>query len=103
MKSHAGARCTTGRGATTATSRKQKMNTRSFTEAELVALDDAIAMMLWLKRFLEEQGCSVAMCRLQQDNKSTLKWINNGRSSAGKSTRHLSIRHFYVSKMCQVM
>ena len=34
-------------------SRKQKLNTRSFTEAELVAADDIAGPMLWTANFLK--------------------------------------------------
>ena len=55
-KSHTGATMTFGEGAVQSISRKQKLNTRSSTEAELVAADDAAVMILWTKLFLEEQG-----------------------------------------------
>ena len=57
MKSHTGAIMTMGGGAIqTILSSKQKMNTRSSTEAELVAVDDVIAQILWTLRFLKAQG-----------------------------------------------
>ena len=43
MKSHTCAVMTMGRGAIQFISSKQKMNTRSSTEAELVAVDDVIS------------------------------------------------------------
>ena len=46
MRSHTGAVMTMGRGAIQFISSKQKMNTRSSTEAELVAVDDVIAQIL---------------------------------------------------------
>ena len=59
MKSHTGAVMTMGRGAIQFISSKQKMNTRSSTEAELVAVDDVIAQILWTLRFLLAQGYPV--------------------------------------------
>ena len=41
-------------------SRKQKLNTRSSTEAELVGVDDAMNLILWTKLFLKAQGYNVA-------------------------------------------
>ena len=43
MKSHTGAEMTMGSGAVISLSTKQKVNTRSSTEAELLALHDIIA------------------------------------------------------------
>ena len=47
MKSHSGMSMTMGKGSITSLSRKQKLNTRSSTEAELVAVDDCMAQVLW--------------------------------------------------------
>ena len=47
-----GATMTMGRGAIQSISRKQKLNTRSSTEAELVAVDDMSVMILWTKLFV---------------------------------------------------
>ena len=59
FKSHTGGIMTLGTGAAQAVSRKQKLNTRSSTESELVAVDDVSTMVLWTKLFLEEQGYDV--------------------------------------------
>ncbi|VEU43169.1 unnamed protein product, partial [Pseudo-nitzschia multistriata] len=48
MKSHTGAMLTFGQGAVMAMSTKQKLNTKSSTEAELVGVDDALPYNLWL-------------------------------------------------------
>ena len=57
FKSHTGAVLTLGKGAVNTMSSKQKLNTRSSTEAELVGADDTITQAMWTKQFLEEQGC----------------------------------------------
>ena len=46
FKSHTGGIMTLGTGAAPAVSRKQKLNTRSSTESELVAVDDVSIMVL---------------------------------------------------------
>ena len=53
FKSHTGAVRTMGKGAIQSISRKQKLNTRSSTESELVGVDDVCTMVLWTKLFLE--------------------------------------------------
>ena len=97
FKSHTGATFTMGKGSIQNMSRKQKMNTRSSTEAELVAADDAIGAILWTKLFLEAQGYEVKQNILYQDNKSTILLQQNGKKSSGKRTRHLNIRYFFLT------
>ena len=97
MRSHTGAVMTLGSGAIQAISKKQKVNTRSSTEAELVAVDDVLAQVLWTRNFLRAQGFEVSDNIVYQDNKSTMLLANNGRASAGKRSRHLDIRYFFVT------
>jgi hypothetical protein len=59
FKSHTGGVLTLGRGALTSLSKKQKLNTRSSTEAELVGADDASTLILWTKLFMEAQGYGI--------------------------------------------
>jgi hypothetical protein len=56
FKSHTGGVMTMDQGAIQTISIKQKMNTRSSTEEELVSVDDIIAKVMWTKLFLEGQG-----------------------------------------------
>ena len=76
---------------------KQKLNTRSSTEAELVAVDDGMGLMLWSKLFPEAQGHVVEDNVLYQDNKSAILLEKNGKASSSKRTRHLNIRYFFVT------
>ena len=97
FRSHTGAVMTMGKGAVTSLSRKQGMNTRSSTEAEVVAADEVVGPMLWTKLFLEHQGYPVRKNILFQDNRSAMLLEENGRKSAGKRSRHLNIRFFFVT------
>ena len=47
MKSHTGAVMTFGRGSACSQSSKQKLNTKSSTEAELVGVDDVVSQVVW--------------------------------------------------------
>ena len=97
FRSHTGGTLTMGKGAITSISRKQGMNTRSSTEAEVVAADKVVGPMLWTRLFLEAQGYPVEENILFQDNKSAMLLEANGRKSAGKRSRHLNIRYFFVT------
>jgi len=85
---------TMGSGAVISLSTKQKVNAFSLTEAELVAVDDVIAKILWTKKFIEWQGVEVKLNILYQDNTSTIKLEMNGKTSCGKMTRHFDINYF---------
>jgi hypothetical protein len=67
---------------------KQKINTKSSTEAELVAVDDTMNFVEWIQLFVGEQtksltnksivrkfGCETIVL---QDNTSTIQLENNG-------------------------
>jgi hypothetical protein len=97
FKSHTGAVMTMGQGAIQSMSQKQKLNTKSSTEAELVAPDDASVKILWTKLFLEWQGYHVEKNIMYQDNKSAILLEVNGKRSSGKRTRALNIRYFFLT------
>eukprot|EP00957_Ditylum_brightwellii_P115572 8815139-Ditylum_brightwellii.AAC.1 len=56
MKSHTGATFTLRKGVICSNSSKQEVNTRSSTEAELVAVDIKISTVIWMKKCLWCQG-----------------------------------------------
>ena len=97
FKSHTGGGVTYGRGFPITKSSKQKLNTRSSTEAELVGVDDCSTPILWTKLFLEAQGYEIKKNILYQDNKSTILLENNGKKSSSKRTRAINIRYFFIT------
>ena len=78
-KSHTGGTLTMGKGCILSSSKKQKLNTRSSTEAKLVAVDDGMSLMLWSRLFLKAQGLEVEDNILYQDNKSAILLEKNGK------------------------
>jgi hypothetical protein len=96
MRSHTGGTMSMGTGSAYSTSKKQKLNTKSSTEAELVGVDDVLPQALWTKYFMEAQGYGVSTI-LNQDNQSTIKLSDNGKASSGKGTRHINIRYFFIT------
>ena len=96
MRSHTGVASSLGRGAFMCRSSKQKLNTKSSTESELVGASDFLPNAVWIKNFLQGQGYDVKTNILEQDNESAIKLEKNGRASAGKRSRHMNIRYFFV-------
>jgi hypothetical protein len=97
MKSHTGGTMSLGKGSVYSASTRQKLNTKSSTEAELVGVDDVMPQVLWTRYFLEAQGYEVRDNKIYQDNQSTMLLAKNGRASSGKRTRHINIRYFFVA------
>jgi hypothetical protein len=97
FKSHTGAVMMLGKGAMQSIARKQKMNVRSSTEGELVAVDKATTIFLWTKLFLEAQGYDVEKNIVYQDNKSAILLETNGKKSLEKRTRALNICYFFIT------
>jgi len=84
MRSHSGIFMTLGKGTAYSASSKQKLNMKSSTEAELVAIDDSMGQILWSRHFLASQGEHVPTTTIYQDNKSTILLAENGKTSSSK-------------------
>jgi hypothetical protein len=97
MKSHTGGMLLLGKGTVYGASTKQKLNTKSSTEAELVGVNDIMPQVLWTRYFLEAQGFTVDDSIINQDNQSSILLEKNGRGSSSKRTRHINIRYFFVA------
>jgi hypothetical protein len=97
MKSHTGGAMSLGRGAVDRTSTRQKINTTSSTEAQVVGMHKVLPQILWTQFFLEAQGYGVEESVIYQDNQSAILLAKNGRGSSSKRTRHIIIRYFFVA------
>ena len=96
MRSHTGGCMSFGRGMVHCRSSKQKLNTKSSTEAELVGVSDYLPFNIWLTNFMEGQGYKFVSNKLQQDNQSAIRMEKNGRNSCTGNSRHKDIRYFFV-------
>ena len=96
MKGHTGSCMSLGKGCIYCDARKQKINTRSSTEAEQVGVYDTLPQIEWTARFLKDQGLVVDTSMLYQDNKSAILLQKNGKLSSSKRTRHMDQRYFYI-------
>ena len=86
FKSHTGIVITFGGGGIYFRSTKQKLNTNSSTESELVAVSDAMPSLVHIREFLIHQGYDMGPATLYQDNMSTMKLIENGRYAISRSS-----------------
>jgi hypothetical protein len=77
-RGHTGSILTFGRGATTSSSSKQKMPSKSSRESEIIGLYDKVGNILWTQQFLEAQGYNIDTNIVYQDNMSTLSLAKNG-------------------------
>jgi len=96
MRSQTGGCLSFGRGVVHTKSSKQKLNTKSSTEAELVGLSDYIPYTIWMNNFLTAQGYKIKSSKVYQDNQSAIRMEINGRNSCTGNSRHVAIRYFFV-------
>jgi hypothetical protein len=61
-------------------------------------VDDALPTIQWARNFMKDQGYDLNTI-IKEDNRSTMLLMKNGRLSAGKCTKHLDIRYFYVQDL----
>ena len=97
MRGHSGGGLSLGQGFPIVSSTKQKLNTRSSTEAEVVGADDFMPAICWTRYFLMAQGYHVHDNVLFQDNKSAMLLEKNGKASSTKRTKHINIRYFFIT------
>jgi hypothetical protein len=95
FKSRTGGVLSLGKGAIWVHSSKQKLVSKSSTEAELIGLSDTVSQVIWTRDFLISQGYNLGPAKVFQDNLSTMALALKGASSAQR-TRHIGIRFFFV-------
>ena len=96
MRSHTGGCSSFGTGVVVSRSSKQKLNTKSSTEAELIGVSDILPHNLWTIYFLKSQGYGIERNVIFQDNQSAILLEKNGRRSAGTKSKHINIRFFWI-------
>jgi len=96
MRSHTGAIVEVGKTPVFFKSTKQKLNAKSSTEAEVIALSDILPQALQTAYFLEEQMEQKVKPKFYEDNQSAIAMLKNGRPIA-EATRHINIRYFFIS------
>jgi len=100
MESHSGVIVTMGKFGPPIhyKSLKQKLITTSSTEAELVAIYDALDFIIWMREVMSFLGIEQGTTTIYQDNTSTICMAYMGRGSAGSHTRHIKLRYFWIKQ-----
>jgi hypothetical protein len=96
-KSHSALSLSLGAGSILSKSSKQKLVTKSSTEAELVAESDFASEAIFSREFLIAQGEIMPPATIFQDNMSTIAMIKNGKSKSDR-TRHMNVRYFWTKE-----
>ena len=93
-KSHTGVCVTLGEGPVFVRSVKQRIVTKSSTEAELVALSDEAGIMFHIEDFVVAQGylCQIVV---GQDNQSTITMMSESKKESMR-TRHINVRYYWL-------
>ena len=91
MRSHTVGTMSLGWGVLNTISAKQKLNTKSTTESEVVGTFDYLPKNIWATMFLEAQGHILDNNIFFQDNTSAMKLKWNGLHSCGQKSRYIDI------------
>ena len=94
-KSHTGGTISLGGGPTFVKSAKQRLVSKSSTEAELIGLSDMLSNIIWHREFLEHQGYVMRAAEVYEDNTSAISLAEKGHSTSER-TRHVNVRYFFI-------
>ena len=97
FRGHTGGCMSFGIGMVHCKSSRQKLNTKSSTETEVVGFSDYVPYNIWLRNFLASQGYHLKLNVVYQDNASAILMECNGRNSCTGNSRHIDIRYFFVT------
>ena len=75
---------------------KQKMNSRSSNETEVIGDSEYLPYSIWVEYFMDEQDRKIKRHVLWQDNEGAEKMCKNGKKSCSSNSRHISIKYFWV-------
>jgi hypothetical protein len=97
MCGHSGGVLSLGRGFPIVSSPKQKINTQSSTEAEILGADKFMPAIFWTHYFMRTQGYAVKDKVFFQDNKSSILLEKHGKASSSKRTKHINIQYLIIT------
>ena len=94
-KSQSASITTLGTGSLHSTCNKQRIVSKSSSEAELISANDAVGEAISIRNYLIWRGYSTNPAIIGQDNLSTKSVLENGINSI-KRMKHLNIKYFFV-------
>ena len=97
MTSRTGVLVTCNGGIIYGSSRKQSLVSRSSSEAELIAVDDALSISLFINNLCSEININISPIEIHEDNKSCLNMINTGKS-LDLRTNHIAVKYYFVKQ-----
>jgi hypothetical protein len=100
LKGHSGIYITLGYNGSPVVfkSSKQKMVSKSSTEAELIAVFDGMDYLLWIREVILFLGYDTDPITVFQDNTSSITLAYMGRTSANSNSKYMDLRYFYVKQ-----
>ena len=97
-RGHTGGMITFGTGILAPKCSKQKMNSRSSNETEVIGNSEYLPTNIWHDYFIEAQrGAKLKSNVFYQDNEGAEKMANNGQLSCGSKSRHINIKFFWIT------
>ena len=94
MRGHTGGITSFGTGIVDQKSSKQRMNTRSSTEAKHVGTSEYLPKPIFFELFMEAQGYKPNIT-LAKDNESEIRMLLNGKESCTANSKHVAIKYFW--------
>ena len=74
---------------------RQKIVTKSSTEAELVALSDGLTDVIWCRQFVQSAGFAIPATPVGEDNTAVLSLLE-ARKFGTARTKHINVRYFFI-------
>jgi len=74
---------------------RQRIVTKSSTEAELVALSDGLTDVIWCREFIQSAGFELPATRVGEDNTSVLTLLEERKFGTAR-TKHINVRYFFI-------
>ena len=98
-RSQTGCIISLGQGPIYTSSSKQKVNTKSSTESEVVGLADKSSQVIWSREILgwlnDQEDGEIPAATVYEDNTAAIQMMKRGRGCSEK-TRHIKIQSFFL-------